>query len=198
MITTDQPVNPLFRPGIPLRFQGAAARQIECVLSKDNFKSLSKWATRPSGNLVLEGPPGRGKTYAAIACMYFFENYHGIPWSEQIFIELADLNQEWLCNIKDPKDNYTLLEKIKKKQVVVFDDLAIKAPSESFLEFLYTAINHRVNDPALITIYTTNLGSKGVSDAMGPRMVSRIYSGCNIKFEGDDFRLKKPYTSLIS
>lgn len=182
------------REGIPEAFFGAKIKSIvldENVLENQRKgKILKDWACKPPcvGNLLFHGAPGRGKTYAAIALMYFLEKFDKIPWHEMRFVNIAELNQQWLANFGNYSENYARLTFLKSVKVVVFDDLGLRKPSEGFLDFLHCLIDARVNSPALINIYTTNLTGKEFNDLLGPRLVSRISGGVKIEFKSKDFR----------
>lgn len=175
------------REGIPEIMQGAEIRKVKEKISSEKFIQLKNWARKSLGNCLFFGEPGRGKSYAAVALMYWFE-YLGIHWHDQKFIEIPQLNQDWLANIRTYENNYSLLEVIKNKRVVIFDDIGIRNPSDGFLDFLHTGINHRCNSPSLITIYTTNLKSGDLNASYGPRIVSRISDGLILHFDGPDLR----------
>lgn len=175
------------RPGIPARFWGASPSKIN--FSEEQKKLINTWAKNPSGNLLFYGEPGRGKTYAAIACMYFLESCK-IPWHDQRFIEIPMFYQQWLGNILHYDENLSNLYKLKEIKVLVLDDIGVKKPSESFLDYLHTLINARCNNQDLITIYTTNLSAIEFNEMLGPRIISRISDGVKIEFKGPDLRRK--------
>jgi len=180
------------RQGIPPNFFGAECRKIK-NLNSENFKILRDWATDPKSFILFAGKTGRGKTYAAIATMYFFQYVKNIPWHEQKFIEMSDLNQIWMANFASSEigSNFSLLEKLKHCKVLILDDIGVKKPTESFLDFIYCLINHRCNDDSLITIFTTNCTSEELNKDFGPRITSRISQGKIAKFEGPDLRMNK-------
>lgn len=178
-----------FTTEIPQRFMSAATRDIKNC-SKEDYEKLCSWSVKPRGNLLFHGLTGRGKTYAACAIMIFLMHKKGIDIHDQKFVNISELNQVWVSNLNDHRQNYDLLCKLKECKVLVIDDLGVKVPSDSFLDFLYTIINHR-SDKDEITIITTNLGSKELNEYYGPRILSRIGSGLNIKFTGEDFRIHK-------
>jgi len=177
------------RPGIPPEFYGASASNIQ--LEDSECKRLGKFITQSEfPNAIFYGPPGRCKTYAAIACMYFLES-KGINWYDMKYSFLPLLNQKWLSNVSSYQDNYEILLDFSEKDLLILDDLGVRRPSDGFLDFLYCLINNRNNNPHLKTIYTTNMSSKELNDIYGSRIVSRIFQGEQFEFKGIDMRLKK-------
>lgn len=176
----------LEREGIPPKYYGASAK--DCKLTKEQFNQIDVWCETCAGTILLSGDPGRGKTYTAIAFMYYFEKAKKIPWHSQKFISMPDFYQEWLSGFSSSQDNYENLGKLKEKKVLIFDDIGLRKPTDGFLEYLHALINHRCNEPDLITIFTTNLVAKEFNDLMGPRLTSRITAGLNLKLDGEDMR----------
>lgn len=184
--------------GIPKRFWDIDWRKLN--IPKDQCDKLNKWANNKRGNCILKGPTGRGKTYCAVALMYCFNQWKKIAWSDQRFVELSALNQEWLANMSDYYLNVTKANILKSCKVLVLDDIGVRRPSDGFLDYLFSILNHRSNDPELITIYTTNLNSKEWQDLMSPRVVSRAAEktdGVVIEFERSDLRLNMPQERKI-
>lgn len=172
--------------GVPKEHLGAKACDIN--ISSDEMRKMNLWARKPHGNLILHGETGRGKSYAAVACMYYLDAMHKIPLFDQKFINVSDLYQEWLLNQDDKAKNYDLLQKLKEIRVLILDDVGVRSPSEGFLEYIYNIINHRCGDKDLISIYTMNLTSLELTNSFGPRITSRMSDGVFIKFDKNDAR----------
>lgn len=179
-----------YRTGIPECFFGADSLKI---IFDDNpqenhskkFK-MKPWVFDPYQNLLFYGKPGRGKSYAAIACMYFLEKRR-IDWTDMAYVNIPELNQEWLANNSNYEHNKYRLDYLKEFKVLVLDDIGIRAPTPAFLDYLHVLIDER-NNKKCITIYTTNLNSKEFNDFLGPRIASRISNGVQIEFNGPDMR----------
>lgn len=169
----------------------------EFQISKEDAEQLTAWMSDPACPAVFEGDPGRGKSYAAAKCTahlgkkFQIEGYKSGTYKENFFafVVLSDLYQEWLSKITSHNSLESLTSNLKNVDVLTLDDIGIRPPTDGFLDFLYSIVNHRVNYE-LITIYTTNFSSKETNEKYGPRMVSRMYSGIKIEFRGEDLRLK--------
>ncbi len=79
---------------------------------------------------------------------------------------------------------------MKQTKLLVLDDLGTKTPSDTFGDFLYGLIDHRWNFKSTLgTIITTNMNGKITRERFGDAILSRIASGINIRFEGEDRRI---------
>lgn len=174
--------------GLPNQYLKASATKI-LNLSVDQIKKLEEWASQPYGNCILYGKAGRGKTYCAAALMNYFRARGMISVCDQRFINISSLYQRWLANMNNYSINFHYANTIKECKLLVVDDLGVKKPTDSFLDYIYDIINERGNNPELLTIYTTNLCSKEIMEYMGPRVCSRIMHGQIFIFEGEDLRL---------
>ena len=78
--------------------------------------------------------------------------------------------------------------------LVVWDDIAAKSGSEFELNHLLNAINTRM-DAGKSNIFTSNLGKRELTNALGERLASRICNkSIDIELQGAD----KRYLGLIS
>lgn len=178
----------LARPGIPAIFYGAAGKNV--AIDKSEMQKLKDWTKNLYNPLLLSGETGRGKTYCAVALMYLLESWN-CPWYEMLFISVPQLNQEWLANMNNHSENHLSLYKMQNKKVLILDDIGIRKPTESFLEYLHALIDYRCGNKELITIFTTNCSASEMTKLLGPRIVSRMSEAVTIKFEGKDYRSRK-------
>ena len=181
--------------GIPEAFQEVPRKKAKFSFdSSTNAKqceNIMNWLRSGCGNAVFHGKPGRSKSYNAVTCMMYFNEKHKIPWHEMRFINVPDLFQDWLSNMENYSMNAYKLGILKEIKVLVLDDLGVRKPSEGFLDYLHCLIDSRYNKKDLITIFTTNLTGSEFNHMLGPRMISRISSGVNIHFDGEDYRMSK-------
>jgi DNA replication protein DnaC len=108
---------------------------------------------------------------------------------EAFFINQADLNERWL-HAKNEHGSLELSGRLKETKLLVLDDLGTKTPSDTFGDFLYGIIDYRWNHrSALGTIITTNMTGKITRERFGDAILSRIASGIQIRFDGEDRRI---------
>lgn len=174
----------------PKKYDKASIQNVYLEQDKQEIDKIKNWifSTQTNkGPLFFFGAAGRGKTYTAIACLYFLNKFGKIPWNEIKFVNSSELNQEWLY--WDALNRYENLKKLQEATVLVLDDLGVKQPSEAFMDYLYAIINNRDGNMKP-SFYITNLSSIELNNCFGPRFVSRLMSGEVIYFKKDDLRKK--------
>lgn len=159
---------------------------------QDILEKLNAYDQNPKGFLLLAGKPGTGKTFAAEAIYNNHTNYR-LPYFDHdkaAFISQVDLNDKWLESIKKYGDASYYKEIFGNTPLLVLDDLGTKAPTDSFIDFLYSLLDTRWKKRETNgTIITTNFSAETIHKIFGDRLLSRILSGKLIKFEGDDRRI---------
>ena len=145
--------------------------------------------------VLLFGPTGRGKS-CVMACVFV-----AIPKEFSVlWFDAGDLLQRVMecrqkgTSTKETQSGFTVTEsefdikrKINKADFVFFDDVAVKAPSESQRAAFEEIVNLREGKP---TFYSTNKTANELADLFDMRIVSRIFRGTPINVKsGDDRRL---------
>jgi DNA replication protein DnaC len=137
----------------------------------EHMEKIMKFAQHPKGFLLLAGANGTGKSFVAQA-IYDAHSTFKLPYYD---MDEASLE---------------LLSRLKKTTLLVLDDLGTKTPSDTFADFLYSIIDYRWNQrDALGTIITTNMTGKITREKFGDAILSRIASGIQIRFDGEDRRI---------
>lgn len=150
---------------------------------------------------------GTGKTTAAITILnhYLLERLRQHLKGEQsikdnpvYFCKSTDLQTAFNAQFRGTPDMqkvaseryYAIKNRAKCVELLVFDDIATKASTESFTEELYEIIDHRAS-AELATIYTSNMTMDAVAELLGDRIASRIEgSTVPVAFAGRDHRKK--------
>lgn len=143
---------------------------------------------------IFSNTPGNGKTTWASKLMlkYFHNVWENNCFKERgLFISTTDL----LLNVKlfgFKDDNIqTLFNKIKKIDLVIWDDIAVGELTPQDLDLLYSLINYRVQN-GLSNIFTGNLGAEQLNEILGDRLFSRVWvNSIIVEFKGDDRRGQK-------
>ncbi len=116
-----------------------------------------------------------------------------------LFIEMADFQNIYNAQFRGTRDNqeyasevfYRYKDRMKKVELLVIDDIALRNITEAFMNEFYEIVNHRVNEE-LATIYTSNEPLSGLVEIFGERIVSRIEgSTLQYPFTGKDHRRKE-------
>ena len=92
-------------------------------------------------------------------------------------------------NISSPSEYVNhIKENIYECDIVVWDEIGTKAPTQFEAEHLLSLINARI-DEGKTNIYTSNLGSEQLREMVGERLYSRIINlSTDIEFHGQDKR----------
>lgn len=151
-----------------------------CDQPQEVINYFYRYAKLPRGFLVLTGRCGTGKTYAACAIIQEYRR-HGDSCR---FISATQIYSTWLEAAREGSVNNLLYS--YDVELLVIDDLGVKASSDAFISFLYMIIDKRKKCEG--TIITTNLDAKNMRADLGDRIFSRICSGKNLQLEGDDRR----------
>ena len=161
---------------IPPRFRSADTEQLEPMIAQAIGAWVGQWA---DSNLVIVGPVGVGKTWAACAAV------RGLI-SSGVSVEFWPLVE--LFEALRPNGDETVHDRIASVDVLILDDLGAERPTDWSNERLYSILNRRWLDQRP-TVATTNLQSKELAETLGERAYSRLVGGaCSIRLTGDDRR----------
>lgn len=150
---------------------------------------------------------GTGKTTTAITILNEFlvkrviEHVKGneLKANPVLFMPMSDFQNIYNAQFRGTRDSqeqaseiyYSYKNRMKRAELLVIDDIAIRNSTEAFMNEFYEIINHRVNQD-LTTIYTSNEPLTGLVEIFGERIVSRIEgSTMQFPFTGKDHRRKE-------
>lgn len=140
----------------------------------DSYKgALDEWLKTkfPDGkNLILYGPTGSGKTamaYAVARELYL----NGLKVKIWEVADLLGVLRPSYENKDSVSRSDTVLEQVKKADVLVLDDLGAEKRTEKTDELIYTIVNHRW-EWKLPIIVTTNF--QELSECVSDRVASRL------------------------
>jgi DNA replication protein DnaC len=159
----------------------------------DRFPAANNLREQGRG-LLLEGPPGVGKTHLAVAVLMQVMNTSG---ARGLFYDTRDLLRV-IRSTYDPSIRTTeldILRPVMTADLLVLDDLGAEKTSEWVEETMNLIVNTRYNERRL-TLFTSNyLDIPDDSDPnsllfrIGFRMRSRLHEMCEfIEMDGADYR----------
>jgi DNA replication protein DnaC len=182
-------VSELRRRGFPEEALGADISAIETG-KPGGVTALQLWASlwpECEQNVMLVGPAGTGKTYAAVALSKALLATKGaLPW----FTTAAGLLQRLRATVRDDATEHEgqILGGLQRVPVLVLDDIGREKLTDFAAERLFGLINHRWSNK-LTTIATANMDTYM---ALPEAWRSRLSSGVLVTFEGlADKRLKR-------
>ena len=183
--------------GVDKRHFGKTFSNYDSVLNPVAYKRCNTYARsyRNGGykeGLILSGNVGTGKTHLAVAIKdYIARLRYKKVTGYMLFVSVPDLFEK-LRNSSDPSYKKALRTKIFScEELLILDDLG----SENINKYSVILIQDIINDRYMSRkplIITTNLSLEKIKDVYGERAFSRLFVMCyGIKFEGEDYRLKR-------
>lgn len=164
---------------IPPRWRGWSMEK----LPKGFRVAANQWIAEGfpnSGNLILSGPTGSGKTSMAYAIgkeIYLLGHKVKIWQSAELFDEMRGTDQS--------KD---VLDSVKNSDLLILDDLGSERKTDWVEERLFLIIDYRWQWK-LPVIVTTNLTSDQLPDKVSERIISRLMdSSTFLVVDGKDYR----------
>ena len=176
----------------PLRLDedGTDRQQFNKLKSiEENIEKFAETGT----NLYIHSPiSGNGKTEWSLRLL---QSYVSKVWFKSdlrcrvLFINVPRYLISLKESITTPSEYVNHIKKnIFTADIVVFDEIGIKAATTFEFENLLNFINTRI-DLGKSNIYTSNLTSQELNERLGPRLYSRILNmSVDIEFAGSDKR----------
>lgn len=148
---------------------------------------------------------GTGKTTTAITVLNEYvlaavkdhlKGHKKLKNNPAIFIKASELQNKYnaqfrgehIIQKKASNDFYNFKDHMKKVDLLVIDDIAIRDTTEAFKNELFEIIDYRATEEKA-TIFTSNYPLQKISEFLGERIASRIYGMTyQLGFKGKDHR----------
>ena len=144
--------------------------------------------TLKSGNLLLNGNPGLGKTFLS-ACIARTVADGGYSVVYETAVHLFSCLEE--AKFTDSQEAKRQAEKYTACDLLIVDDLGTEMTTQFVSSALYTVLNDRLlaGSP---TVVSTNLQSDEIARRYSPQIASRLLGSYRlVAFVGEDIRLQK-------
>ena len=148
---------------------------------------------------------GTGKTTTAITLLneyvldsvkHHLQKKKELKHNPALFVKASEFQNKYNAQFRGSIDSqqqasdmfYRFKNRMKKVELLVVDDIAIRDTTEAFKNELFEIVDYRVTE-GLATIYTSNHPLPVVKQLLGDRIASRIEGGCvQVAFTGKDHR----------
>ncbi len=166
---------------------GASPRAI-MGLTLETCKRYAQSFTPKSGNLLLNGNPGLGKTFlSACIAKVVADNGYSVVYESAVHL-FACLEEAKFTGKEEAKHQ---AEKYTVCDLLIIDDLGAEMLTPFVQSALYTVLNDRLLAGAP-TVVSSNLRAADFSTRYGPAIASRLLGGYRlVTFVGQDVRLQK-------
>ena len=116
-------------------------------------------------------------------------DYFSEKWKACMFASMTNLCLWMKQNFKDDETSRTLRDNLKKRSVLILDDVGKNKPTERVEEVLFNIVDQRYNSN-LITIFTSNYANNQLWKMYDKSVISRI-TGESIErpMNGEDQRV---------
>ncbi len=147
--------------------------------SQGKISYMLKFVATPRGILHMQGEPGTGKTYAALAMCELYTRKD----TACIFTTQKQMSNNWLETFnKERYSNY--IERVTNCNLLVVDDFGTADIAPGFMAFFMDLINSRLQWTTRGTVITTNLEAKKFALYCGDALSDRINTGQLFEFKG--------------
>lgn len=172
---------------LPRRMQSATLETLEAGLQRTAAAWVKAGAVDP---LTLTGPPGRGKTWCAVAIAreWYTKALDSGNVAPPVFVSVANLLAGEKASFSDKTDSP--LASAMTASFLVLDDLAAGSVSEWSRGVITDLLSHREADQ-MPTVITSNLSVGKIAETIDARVASRLAGGKVIAMTGNDRRLSR-------
>ena len=171
------------------RFEGATIKNLKSPLLELATEYVDRWEDLKSKGkgLYFWGNVGSGKTYTAVAIAHEIMERH---LAETMYFSFTDLMGRVREKIGEEEgDKERLLERAKKCELLVIDDLGLEKATEWVAEQLYMIVNARY-EAMLPMIVTSNQSPEDLAAMHNPQIASRLLEmSRTVRFSGGDRRV---------
>lgn len=181
--------------GLPKRYQQATFENFTVRPGTEKAHALAEAYTRDftrdtETGLMLRGQKGAGKTHlVSAATMALLQRGFSVAfWNVPLALDQirASFNRR---PDEETEDAAAIMDRARRADLLVLDDLATEKPSEWVVERIYLVVERRYADLKPVVV-TTNASMKELEELLSPKTVSRLAEMTRgLELKGPDYRL---------
>jgi DNA replication protein DnaC len=153
------------------------------------YASAIQFLSKPK-SLILQGLPGRGKTFFMLTLIKELLTTARRPLHEIRFINASDLDDRVSEEIRRYNSASYYLNSLIEVPFLFLDDFGVEGSKERAERNYYTILDKRLANRRP-TVISTNLMDNEILTTFGSRIDSRLKQCVKLVFENED--LRKPY-----
>ncbi len=157
--------------------------------STDFFKAALAFINDPIP-LILQGDPGRGKTYFMFSLIRGVFELRRAHSSFIRFMNAQDLDERVASEIKTYGSASHFISTLCDSQVLMIDDFGVEGSKERAERNYYSLLDKRLSNDMPMVI-STNLSDEEILRIFGSRIDSRLKQCVKLVFDGPDLRKPK-------
>jgi DNA replication protein DnaC len=174
---------------VPLWYQSVNYKKLR-IPPRANGKSYEQMAEsflEKPRNIVLFGPPGRGKTHFTFALIRGLFDRELVGLGNLRFYKSKSLDDRILEEFKRFGSCTHFLRKLAEIPYLFLDDFGVERETDRTSRDYYELLDSRLYNMKT-TVISTNLEEKAITNYFGDRVYSRLKEFIWVRFDGPDLR----------
>lgn len=174
---------------VPLWYQNVSHKNLRIPKSADgeDYQHLAELFIANPCNLILRGPPGRGKTHFTYSLIRGLFDSGRARLGDIRFYKSKSFDDRIMDEVQKYKSCTHFIKSVCEIPFFFLDDFGVERDTERANRDYYDFLDTRLYN-LKTTVISTNLTEKAITDHYGDRVYSRFKEYFWIDFDGPDLR----------